>query len=47
LKNHLKPFDEVKKQFIPTNNTVEEFNEMLKEMGDTEQLDPGKYEEIG
>ena len=47
LKNHLKPFDEVKKQFIPNNNTVEEFNEMLKEMGDTEQLDPGKYEEIG
>ena len=43
LKYHVKPFDEVKKQFRPGNNTVEEFNEMLIEMGDTEQLDPQKY----
>lgn len=43
LKNHLRPFDEVKKQFMPNNDTVEEFNEMLKEMGDTEQLDPKRY----
>lgn len=42
LENHLKPFDEVKKQFVPNNDTVEEFNEYLKEMGDTEQLDPQK-----
>ena len=44
LENHLKPFDEVKKQFIPNNDTVEEFNKILKEMGDTEQLDPKIYE---
>ena len=43
LENHLKPFDEVKKQFIPNNYTVDEFNKLLKEMGDTEQLDPKKY----
>lgn len=43
LENHLKPFEEVKKQFVPNNDTVEEFNEYLKEMGDTEQLDPQKY----
>lgn len=43
LKNHLRPFDEVKKQFMPNNDTVEEFNELLKEMGDTEQLDPKEY----
>lgn len=44
LENHLKPFDEVKKQFMPNNDTVEEFNGYLKEMGDTEQLDPKRYE---
>lgn len=44
LKNHLRPFDEVKKQFMPNNDTVEEFNELLKVMGDTEQLDPKRYE---
>ena len=44
LKNHLRPFDEVKKQFMPNNDTVEEFNKLLKEMGDTEQLDPKRYE---
>lgn len=43
LENHLRPFEEVKKQFMPNNDTVEEFNEYLKEMGDTEQLDPKKY----
>ena len=44
LENHLKPFEEVKKQFIPNNDTVEEFNKILKEMGDTEQLDHKIYE---
>ena len=44
LENHLKPFDEVKKKFVPNNDTVEEFNKLLKEMGDTEQLDPKRYE---
>ena len=46
LENHLKPFEEVKKQFVPNNDTVEEFNEYLKEMGDTEQLDPQKYKKL-
>ena len=44
LKNHLHPFDEVKKHFVPNNDTVEEFNKLLLEMGDTEQLDPKEYE---
>lgn len=45
LANYVRPFDEVKKYFVPNNNTVAEFNELLKEMGDTEQLDPNKYGE--
>ena len=44
LENHLRPFDEVKKYFVPNNDTVEEFNKLLIEMGDTEQLDPKRYE---
>ena len=43
LNNHLKPFEEVKKQFYPEYDTVEDFNNYLKEMGDTEQLDPEEY----
>lgn len=43
LENHLQPFGEVKKRFCPNNNTVEEFNEYLKEMGDTDQLDLKDY----
>ena len=30
---------------MPNNDTVEEFNELLKEMGDTEQLDPKEYKQ--
>ena len=43
LNNHLKPFEEVKKQFYPEYDTVEDFNEYLKEMGDTDQLNPEEY----
>ena len=43
LNNHLKPFEEVKKQFYPEYDTVEEFNKYLKEMGDTDQLNPEEY----
>ena len=43
LNNHLKPFEEVKKQFFPEYDTVEDFNKYLKEMGDTEQLNPEEY----
>lgn len=45
LEYHLRPFDEIKKRFVPNNNTVAEFNQLLKEMGDTEQLDPKDYGE--
>lgn len=43
LKGHLRPFSEVKERFCPNNNTVEEFNELLEEMGETELLDPKDY----
>ena len=43
LNNHLKPFEEVKKQFFPEYDTVEEFNKYLKEMGDTDQLNLEEY----
>ena len=33
LKNHIVPFEEVLKSFIPNNETVKEFNNILKEMG--------------
>lgn len=34
LKYCLLPFDEVKNSFSPSNDTIEEFEELLKEMGD-------------
>ena len=34
LKNHLKPFEKIKDDFIPANDSVEEFLRMLKSMGD-------------
>lgn len=43
LKNYIKPFNMVKDSFVPNNNTVEEFNELLKEMGDNELLNPEDY----
>lgn len=45
LKNYIQPFSRVKEYFRPNNNTVEEFNDMLKEMGETELLDPKYYGE--
>lgn len=38
LKHHLKPFKQIKKDFMPANDSVEEFEEILKSMGDTEGL---------
>lgn len=38
LKNHLKPFNKIKNDFIPANDSVEEFQRMLKSMGDEEGL---------
>lgn len=43
LKHYVRPLSEAKELFEPSNNTVEEFNEMLKEMGDTELLNPEDY----
>ena len=35
LKNRLQPFERIKNEFIPGNDSVEEFEEMLRSMGDT------------
>lgn len=44
LKHRLIPFSEVKRRFFPTNDSVEDFNAMLIEMGDNEQLNPEDFE---
>ena len=46
LKNYVKPFDEVKNRFCPNNNTIEEFEKMLHEMGDTEGLGKERIDEL-
>lgn len=38
LKHWQRPFDEVKQRFNPVNNTIEEFNEILHQMGDEDGL---------
>lgn len=38
LKHWVHSFDEVKDSFYPSNNTIEEFEQMLNEMGDSEGL---------
>ena len=38
LKHCLVPFSQVKHCFLPTNVSVEAFNDLLKAMGDNEQL---------
>ena len=43
LKHRLIPFSEVKRRFFPTNDSVEDFNDILKAMGDTEQLNPEDF----
>ncbi len=43
LANHVRPLIEAKNRFAPNNNTVEEFNDMLKQMGETELLNPEDY----
>lgn len=45
LNHYLQPYELVKERFVPGNNTVEEFNMLLKAMGDKEQLDPRNYDE--
>jgi hypothetical protein len=44
LKNHLRPFEEVIKEFYPHNMTVEEFHKVIRDMGyDGELPDPESY----
>lgn len=38
IEKHLQPFENVKDYFFPANNTIEEFNEILNDMGDREGL---------
>lgn len=38
LKHWTRPFEEVKDSFVPNNNTIEEFEQILHEMGDEEGL---------
>ena len=42
----LKPFETIKKDFTAANDTIEEFQDLLKEMGDTEGLSDEKIKEI-
>ena len=44
LKHCLVPFSQVKNCFLPTNDSVEDFNDMLKAMGDNEQLNPEDFD---
>lgn len=43
LKHCLVPFSQVKNCFLPTNDSVEDFNDMLKAMGDNERLNPEDF----
>lgn len=46
LANYVRPLSEAKERFVPNNNTVEEFNEMLTKMGETELLNPDDYKDF-
>lgn len=43
LKHCLVPFSQVKNCFLPTNDSVEDFNDMLKAMGDKERINPEDF----
>lgn len=38
LKHYIQPFENVKEYFFPNNNTIEEFENLLKQMGDNDGL---------
>lgn len=44
ISNHLQSFQEIINRFRPLNDTVEEFNEILREMGSDVQLNKEDYE---
>lgn len=46
LESYIKPFDWVKERFWPNNNTIEEYEKLLHEMGDTEGLGAERVAEI-
>lgn len=46
LKDYVYPFSDVKKRFYPNNNTIEEFEQILHEMGDEEGLGEERIKEL-
>lgn len=46
LKDYLYPFKNVKDSFYPNNNTIEEFEQILHEMGDEEGLGEERIKEL-
>lgn len=46
LANYVKPFDWVKERFLPNNNSIEEFEKMLLEMGDERRLGEKRINEL-
>lgn len=46
LKHWVRPFEDVKNSFVPSNGTIDEFNGYLKEMGDEEGLSEERIKEL-
>lgn len=44
LKHYIKPFEKVKEMFVPDNNTIEEFDQLLRALGDEEGLGKERIE---
>ena len=44
LEHRLYDFERIKTDFVPNNNTVEEFDQLVKDMGDSEGLGPDLIE---
>lgn len=42
----LRPFDKIKEDFVPGNDSIEEFLDMLEDMGDAEGLSDEKLKEF-
>ena len=46
LANHVKPFDWIKERFLPNNESIEEFEKELHEMGDERGLGEKRINEL-
>lgn len=46
LEDHVKPFDRIKDDFRPNNDSIEQFEEILHDMGDTEGLGKERIKEL-